>query len=88
MKLVEVLLVRSVLDTAAAAHFLVQGRWKHAKAVGGAYSDFIKMRPAFKIKRKNNLDKTIQTNIPQLYKGSMLFDFYFRRKRRYSDIIQ
>ena len=87
-KLIEVLLIRIVLDTAAAAHFLVQGKWRHAKAVGKAYSDFIKMRPAFKPKRKYNLDKTIQTNIPQLYKGSMLFDFYFRRKKKYSDIIK
>ena len=87
-KLIEVLLIRIVLDTAAAAHFLVQGKWKHAKAVGEAYSDFIKMKPAFKPKRKYNLNKTIQTNIPQLYKGSMLFDFYFRRKRKYSDIIK
>ena len=87
-KLIEVLLIRIVLDTAAAAHFLVQGKWRHAKAVGKAYSDFIKMRPAFKAKRKYNLDKTIQTNIPQLYKGSMLFDFYFRRKKKYSDIIK
>ena len=87
-KLIEVLLVRLILDTAAAAHFLVQGKWKHAIAVGNAYTDFIKMRPAFKPKRKYNLDKTIQTNIPQLYKGSMLFDFYFRGKRRYADIIR
>lgn len=87
-KLIEVLLIRIVLDTAAAAHFLVQGKWRHAKAVGKAYSDFIKMRPVFKPKRKYNLDKTIQTNMPQLYKGSMLFDFYFRRKKKYSDIIK
>ena len=87
-KLIEVLLVRLVLDTAAAAHFIVQGKWKHAKAVGKAYSDFMKMKPTFKPKRKYNLDKTIQTNIPQLYKGSMLFDFYFRRKKKYSDIIK
>lgn len=87
-KLMEVLLVRLILDTAAAAHFLVQGKWKHAIAVGNAYTDFIKMRPAFKPKRKYNLDKTIQTNIPQLYKGSMLFDFYFRGKRRYTDLVK
>ena len=87
-KLIEVLLVRLVLDSAAAAHFLVQGKWKHAKAVGNAYSDFIKMRPAFKPKRKYNLENTTQKNIPQLYKGSMLFDFYFRRKKKFSDIIR
>lgn len=87
-KLIEVLLVRSVLDTAAIAHFMVQGKWKHAMAVMSAYSHFMKMIPAFKHKRKYNLNKTIQTNIPQLYKGSMLFDFYFRGKKRYANIIK
>ncbi|NLZ95398.1 MAG: glycosyltransferase family 2 protein [Bacteroidales bacterium] len=85
-KLIEVLFMRIVLDTAAAAHFLVQGKWKHAKAVLDAYADFIKMNSSFKHKRKNNLKKTVQRNIPQLYEGSILFDFYFRRKRRYSEI--
>ena len=86
MKLIEVLLVRMVLDAAAAAHFLVQGRWKHAQAVANAYSDFIEMRPAFKYKRKKNLNLTIQSNIPQQYKGSLLFEFYFRKKRKYSEL--
>ncbi len=85
-KLIEVMMVRIVLDAAAAAHFMVQGKWKHAKAVASAYLDYSKMRPSFKQKRKDNLKKTVQSNIPQLYKGSMLFDFYFRRKKRYSDI--
>ncbi len=85
-RLIEMQLMRVVLDAAAAAHFLVQGKWKHAKAVINAYTNFIKMRPSFKHKRKKNLEKTVQTSIPQLYRGSMLFDFYFRRKKRYSEI--
>ncbi len=86
IKLIELLLVRTVLDTAAAANFLVQGKWKHAEAVFTAYSDFIRMRPAFKNKRKENLEKTIQTSISQQYRGSIIFDFYFRKKRKYSEI--
>lgn len=84
--LIEVLFMRATLDLAAATHFAVQGKWKHAKAVATAYSDFIKMRPLFKQKRKINLQKTVQKNIPQLYKGSILFDFYFRRRKKYSEI--
>ena len=84
--LVEVLLVRTVLDTAAAAHFLVQRKWKHAEAVANAYSDFFKMSPAFKYKRKENMQKSVQTNIPQQYKGSMLFDFYFRKRRTFGEL--
>lgn len=84
--LVEVLLVRLVLDAAAAVHFMVQRKWKHAQAVGNAYSDFINMMPAFKHKRKENMRKTVQTNIPQLYKGSILFDFYAKKKRKYTEL--
>ena len=88
MQLIEIMSVRFVLDAAAASHFMVKGKWKHARAVGNAYLDFIKMRQSFKEKRKSNREKTVQTNIPQLYKGSMLFDFYFRRKRKFSEIIK
>ena len=86
IKLVEVLLVRLVLDIAAAAHFVVQRKWNHAQAVFHAYSDFIKIRPDFKYKRKENLQKTIQTNIPQQYKGSILYAFYFRKKRTFREL--
>lgn len=85
-RLIEILLVRIVLDAAAAAHFVVQGKWKHARAVTSAYTDFITMRPAYMHKRKENLQKTIQTNLPQQYRGSMLFDFYFRKRRKYTEI--
>lgn len=85
-KLIEILFVRMVLDAAAAANFLVHRKWKHAEAVGNAYSDFIKMRPSFKHKRRENLQKTIQKDIPQQYKGSMLFEFYFKKKREFSEL--
>lgn len=87
-QLVEIMSIRLALDLAAASHFMVKGKWKHAKAVGSAYLDFIKMRSTFQEKRRSNMKKTVQTNIPQLYKGSMLFDFYFRRKRKFSEIIK
>ncbi len=85
-KLIEVLLVRMVLDTAAAAHFMVQRKWSHAEAVAKAYSDFIEMRPSFKYKRKENIKKTVQSNIAQQYKGSVLFDFYFKKKKTFGGL--
>ena len=86
IKLVEILLVRMVLDTLAAVHFLLQRKWKHAEAVANAYSDFFKMRPTFKHKRKENMQKSVQTNIAQQYKGSMLYEFYFKKRRKYSEL--
>ncbi|MDD2551436.1 MAG: glycosyltransferase family 2 protein [Dysgonamonadaceae bacterium] len=86
-RMIETMIVRIVLDAAAAAHFLVQRKFTHAQAVVNAYSDFIKMRPAFKHKRKENLAKTIQPKLTKQYSGSILLDFYLHKKKRFSDII-
>ena len=85
-RLIEVFIARIVLDTAAAFRFAVFGKFKHAQSVVNAYADFIQMRPSFKHKRKENLEKTIRHTIPQQYKGSILFDFYLRRKRTFNSI--
>ncbi len=86
LRLIETLAVRIVLDTAAAAHFLVDRKITHARSVLHAYSDFIKMRPAFKHKRKENLEKTIQPKLSQQYSGSILMEYYLRKKKKFSDI--
>lgn len=85
-RLIEILFVRFVLDMAAAVHFLVRGKFQHAASIARAYSDFIDMRPSFNHKRKENLEKTIQPNILQQYKKSILLDFYMKKKRTYSSI--
>lgn len=86
LKLFEIFLVRFFLDIAAAAHFAVQGKLNHAKAVGKAYADFIQIRPLFKNKRKENLLQSVNTSIHQQYKGSILYDFYFNNKKTYRAI--
>ncbi len=85
-RLIETFLMRIVLDKAAALNFMLSGKFKHAYSILKAYSDFIHMRASFKYKRKVNLEKTIQTHIPQQYKGSILFDFYLRRKKTFHSI--
>lgn len=85
-RLIETMIARVILDTAAAAHFLVERKFTHAQAIMNAYSDYIKMRPAFKHKRKENLAKTIQTELTKQYNGSILVDFYLKRKKIFSDV--
>ena len=86
LRLIETLTVRFVLDMAAAIHFLVQKKTAHAQSVLNAYSDYIKMRSAFKHKRKENLAKTIQPKLSQQYNGSILLEYYLKKKKRFSDI--
>ena len=85
-QLVEILAVRLVLDIAAAAHFLIQGKFKHAAAVGNAMVSFIKMVPSFKTKREENSRHRVVHQIVQQYRGALLVDFYFKKRRAYSEI--
>ena len=85
-KLIEIFVTRIVLDVGAAFRFVLSDKLKHAQSIVKAYTDFIKMQPSFKHKRKENSAKTVQHNIPQQYNGSILFDFYLRQKKTYHSI--
>jgi GT2 family glycosyltransferase len=85
-RLIRIFLVRIVLDGAALLHFMMFGKFKHAQTVINAYSDFIKMKPSFKHKRKENIMKTTHIGIKQQYKGSILFDYYLLQKKTFSSI--
>ena len=79
--------MRIFLDAAALFHFGIFGKFRHAQSIIEAYSDFIKMRPSFKIKRRENIEKTTHYSVKQQYNGSILFDFYLLRKKTFSSII-
>lgn len=85
-KLTEVFVMRVIFDTAAVLRFAVFGKFNHAKSIVNAYIDFVQMRPTFKHRRQKNLEKAIQHIIPQQYKGSVLFDYYLRRKKTFNSI--
>ncbi len=85
-RLFAIVSMRLILDVAAAFHFILTGKFKHAISIIKAYANYIKMQPSFKHKRKENLAKTIQPIIPQQYNGSILFDFYLRRKKTFHSI--
>lgn len=72
-----VLLRRRLLDTVAWARFVVCGEWSHAGAVWRAHRDFSRMRSLYTAHpAKNLLDRS--TNI--------IFDYYIRARRRFSDL--
>lgn len=78
--------VRILFDMMAFARLLLQGRFESAYAVLGAYRDYLSMRPSYKLTRKENLSKTVVKHIATQYRGSVLIDFYFRRKKKYDDL--
>ena len=85
-KFLPIFFIRFFLDYLAAFQLFVTGKPKNAQAVFKARRDFSKMLPAFKMKRKENLEKTIQTNIPEITSKSIILNYYFLGKKRFSDL--
>lgn len=81
-----ILLARTILDILAWAHLLLEKNNKSAKAVIKAHLDFYKMKAQFTPDKKLNLSETKTTKIAVKYRGSIIWDFYFRGKKTYAAI--
>lgn len=75
---------RRVLDFVAWLRFVISGDWDNAAAIRRARRDFAQMRPDFEADRRHNLAQTVQWDIPEMRRQSILVDFYLRRKRTFS----
>lgn len=82
----KILFIRGVLDTMAQILFLIQGEWAKAKAVWQARRDFAKMKKKYS---SNVIETTsIQSSLPYPFKGSILWNYYIRRRKKFSDLIK
>jgi len=80
-----VFIVRLFLDYLSVLIFLLSAKFGDAKAVIRARYSFWKMKSLFRTQRLENLQNTVLHNIPEMYKGSMIFGYYFCGKRLFSD---
>ncbi|MDD4198872.1 MAG: glycosyltransferase family 2 protein [Paludibacter sp.] len=79
-----VLFVRFFMDYLAAFQLFVTGKPRNAKAVFKARKDYRKMLPSFKNKRRENLQKTIRSHIPEIARKSIILNYYLLGKKRFS----
>lgn len=87
-RLKKVMRIRFWLDYLAAFKFLISGHPRNASAVYKARKAFRQLKPSYQSIRKENLTKTRIDIIPEIYKGSILYSFYLKGKRKFSDVIQ
>lgn len=85
-KLILVFIVRLILDVLAYFHLLVAGKFENAHSVIKAHKDFYKMRNEFKYDRREILKQRKVIDIPTKFKGSILWNYYVKRKKMYSDL--
>ncbi len=83
-ELAAVMRMRTVLDYVAALNFLLRGQFVNMWAVVRARRAFRQLRPSFAAARKENLDKTSVTVIPERTKSSILVQFYLHGKKHFS----
>jgi GT2 family glycosyltransferase len=80
------LFIRMILDGVASMQFLVTGQIKAFVKVFTAHFDFYKNHGKLKKKRKDLLSKKVATDHPEIYKGSLIFDFFIAKKRTFSSL--
>ncbi|WP_282039096.1 glycosyltransferase family 2 protein [Saccharicrinis aurantiacus] len=80
------LIERMIIDGIAALKFLASLEIKNFWSVLKAHLSFYKHLPLFYKKRRKNLKYTTQNKHPEIYQHSIVFQFFFRGIRKYSDL--
>lgn len=87
-KLHRVMNIRRILDYVAATKFFLCGHPQNAWAVYQARREFHKLKSTYKSKREENIRRTTLHNIPELKTYSLLWQFYIKGRKHYSDLPQ
>jgi GT2 family glycosyltransferase len=84
--LVPVLLSRMVLDGVAALQFLVTGQVAAFRKVFMAHLAFYRQLSHLRTQRKQLLKHVVTQKHPQIYRGSLVWNYYFRGKKKFSEL--
>ena len=82
-----VMCVRWCLDMLAALQFLLKGEWGNVRAVFRARRDYAVMRPDYQTLRADNLSKMVLSDLPERFSWSLLWYYYARGIRRFSQLV-
>lgn len=80
------LLIRMCLDGVAALKFLLSGEFANFFAVFRAHLSFYSLLSKFRQKRKVLVAKTTCKNHKEIYKKSIVIDYYLRKKKSFSSL--
>ena len=82
----KVMRIRACLDYVAAFNFLLHGHWDNARAVMRARKEYQQLCPSFSLSREENMRKKTLNPIPERTKSSILWQFYVRGCKRFSQL--
>ena len=82
----KVMRIRACLDYVAAFTFLLKGQLDNARAVMRARKEYRQICPSFSSSREENMRKKRLDLIPERTKNSILWQFYGRGCKRFSQL--
>ncbi|WP_421918300.1 glycosyltransferase family 2 protein [Marinifilum sp.] len=85
-RLLFIFFYRMILDGVAAFKFLLTGEFANFTVVFKAHMSFYSMLAKFRKKRKVLLPLVTKNHHNEIYRNSIIFDYFLRRKRKYSQI--
>ena len=85
-RLDKVLKWRWILDHIAMLQMLLTGKRRDAQAVCKARREFQRMKPDFFASRQENMQAIVCQQMPEMISGSILWQYYVKRRHRYSQI--
>ena len=85
-RLAPVMRWRLWLDALASLKFLVTGHWGSFRAVWQGRRAFYRMRPLFEADRRLNLSLSVLSPVPEQEAFSLLWQYYVRGRRRWSQL--
>lgn len=71
--------IRRLLDGCAFMLFLLKGQWKNARSIWNAYNAFGELKKYYR-------PAAVSDKAECIYKGSILYDYFFRRVRTFSGL--
>ncbi len=74
------------LDALASLQFLLTGQGRSFLAVWRARRDFRRIRPEFEADRRDNIQKATLVPVPEQSAFSLLWQYYIKRKKHFSDL--
>lgn len=80
------MLIRYILDFIAFVKFLSGFEFKNARAVLKAHREFLLKRKHFKPSRIENKNLSTVKEIPTIYQGSIVFDFFLKGKKYFHQL--
>jgi hypothetical protein len=82
-----IIALRFLLDFLAQLNFALHGQWKNALSVSRAHWHFLFQLNKFLHKRTQLMPLVVQKKHPETYNGSIVWDFFAKRKTRFSQLL-